>query len=161
MLFLHHPYAVNHLPVLERTKKPTVTGIMASQTVLNPGCAVCRRHLVVGDLLQIQVGGVDHLHAGVAVVSAAEGAPVFGVGVEPIGLLPAALSRSRTTVNPEGPAGEEARATPPHPPTQGDIYKCGGASPRAGSLRDASDSPSCGGVMRHSLRRSRPHQSRS
>lgn len=55
-------------------------------------------HLVVRDLLQIQMGGVDHLHAGVAVVSAAEGAPVFGVRRERVGLLPAALQR-KASVN--------------------------------------------------------------
>lgn len=52
-------------------------------------------YLVVRDLLQVQVAGVDHLHARVAVVSAAEGAPVFRVGVERVCLLPAALRRSR------------------------------------------------------------------
>lgn len=52
-------------------------------------------YLVVRDLLQVQVAGVDHLHARVAVVSAAEGAPVFGVGVERVCLLSAALQRSR------------------------------------------------------------------
>lgn len=61
MLFLHHPYAVNHLAIL-----------------------------VIRDLLQINVGGVDHLHAGVAIVCAAEGTPFFGVWIEPIGLLSAA-----------------------------------------------------------------------
>lgn len=52
-------------------------------------------YLVVRDLLQVQVAAVDHLHACVAVVSAAEGAPVFRVGVERVRLLPAALRRSR------------------------------------------------------------------
>lgn len=52
-------------------------------------------YLVVRDLLQVQVAAVDHLHARVAVVSAAEGAPVFRVGVERVCLLPAALRRSR------------------------------------------------------------------
>lgn len=37
------------------------------------------------------MGAVDHLHAGVAVVRAAESAPLFGVWVEPVGLLSAAL----------------------------------------------------------------------
>lgn len=49
--------------------------------------------------------GVDHLHAGVSVVPAAEGAPAFGVGVEPVGPLSAALRRQQ-----RGSAGEQARA---------------------------------------------------
>lgn len=52
-------------------------------------------HLVVGDLLQVEVAGIDHLHAHVAIVAAAEGAPVFGVWVELVCLLSAALRRSR------------------------------------------------------------------
>lgn len=48
-------------------------------------------HLVIRDLLQVNVGSVDHLHAGVAVVCAAESTPLFGVQIEPVGLLSAAL----------------------------------------------------------------------
>lgn len=55
----------------------------------------CVAYLVIRDLLQVQMGGVDHLHAGVAVVSAAESAPVFGVRVERVCLLSAALQRNR------------------------------------------------------------------
>ena len=43
------------------------------------------------------MGVVDHLHVGVAIVRAAEGAPVFGVGVESIRLLFAALECSIQT----------------------------------------------------------------
>lgn len=48
-------------------------------------------YLVVRDLLQVKMCGVHQLHAGVAVVCAAESAPVFGVWVELVSLLPAAL----------------------------------------------------------------------
>lgn len=63
--------------------------------------AVCVLHLVIRDLLQIQMGAVDHLHAGVAIVSAAEGAPVFGVGRERVGLLSAALRRKASVTEAE------------------------------------------------------------
>lgn len=55
------------------------------------------------------MGGVDHLHAGVAVVPAAEGAPVFGVGVERVGLLSAALRRKSRRER-GASAGAQARA---------------------------------------------------
>lgn len=48
-------------------------------------------HLVIRDLLQINVGGVNHLHAAVAIVSAAERAPRFGVWIKPVSSLSAAL----------------------------------------------------------------------
>ncbi len=54
-----------------------------------------RAYLVIRDLLQVNVGGVDHLHAGVAVVCAAESTPLFGVWVEPVSLLSAALRRNQ------------------------------------------------------------------
>lgn len=54
-------------------------------------CSSLSAHLIVRDLLQVQMGGVDDLHAGVAVICAAESTPVFGVRVELVGLLPAAL----------------------------------------------------------------------
>lgn len=50
-------------------------------------------HLVIRHLLQVKMAGVDHLHAGVAVVCAAEGAPVFGVWIELVSPLSAALRR--------------------------------------------------------------------
>lgn len=56
-------------------------------------------HLVIRDLLQVKVGGVDHLHAGVAVVCAAESAPLFGVWIEPVCLLSAALQRNQQWLN--------------------------------------------------------------
>lgn len=55
----------------------------------------CCAYLVIRDLLQVKVGGVGHLHAGVAVVCAAESAPLFGVWVEPVGPLSAALRRNQ------------------------------------------------------------------
>lgn len=70
----------------------------SQKAFLTSRSAVCMLHLVVRDLFQVQVGGVDHLHAGVAVVSAAEGAPVFGVGREPVSLFSAALQR-KVSVN--------------------------------------------------------------
>lgn len=94
MLILHHPDAVNHLPILETHRKVFVS---TPASPSSPSVNVPQRvlaHLVVRDLLQIKVGGVDHLHAGVAVVGAAESAPVFGVWVEPVGPLPAALQRA-------------------------------------------------------------------
>lgn len=52
-------------------------------------------YLVIRDLLQVKMGGVDQVHAGVAVVCAAESAPVFGVRVELVSLLSAALQRDQ------------------------------------------------------------------
>lgn len=73
--------------------------VMGSETLFQfPICCLCVCHLVIRDLLQIQMGGIDHLHAGVAIVSAAEGAPVFGVRCERVGLLSAALWR-KASVN--------------------------------------------------------------
>lgn len=57
-------------------------------------CLFCAAYLVIRDLLQVQMGGVDHLHASVAIVSAAESAPIFGVRVEFVCLLSAALQRN-------------------------------------------------------------------
>lgn len=99
MLFLHHPYAVNHLPILEHTKKfllspeqyPLTFKCICSPLLCLCACYSTWAYLVIRDLLQINVGGVDHLHAGVAIVCAAEGTPFFGVWIEPIGLLSAAL----------------------------------------------------------------------
>lgn len=92
MLLLHHPYAVDHLSILDRTKQ-TNRYDRGLRNSLNSCSAICVLHLVVRDLLQIQMGGVDHLHSGVAVVSAAEGAPVLGVRRERVSLLSAALWR--------------------------------------------------------------------
>lgn len=50
-----------------------------------------RTHLVIRNLLQVKVGGIHNLHSAVAVVCAAEGAPVFGVWIEPVRPLSAAL----------------------------------------------------------------------
>jgi len=66
-------------------------------------------HLVIGDLLQVKVGGIDYLHAGVAVVHAAESAPLFGVWIEPVGLLSAALQGEDRQVE----VSDEAPVRPP------------------------------------------------
>ena len=55
--------------------------------MFDPACA----DLVIRHLLQVEVGGVDQLHAGVAIVGAAERAPFFGVWIEPVSPLSAAL----------------------------------------------------------------------
>lgn len=60
------------------------------------------------------MGGVDHLHAGVAVVSAAEGAPVFGVRPERVALFSAALRRKASVTGAGLKTEEQARAF--HPP---------------------------------------------
>lgn len=51
-------------------------------------------YLVIRDLLQVEMGGIDHLHASVTIISAAESAPVFGIWVKRVGLLSAALQRN-------------------------------------------------------------------
>lgn len=56
-------------------------------------------HLVIRDLLQVNMGGVDDLHAGVAVVCAAESAPLFRVWIEPVSLLSAALQKNQQQLN--------------------------------------------------------------
>jgi hypothetical protein len=50
-------------------------------------------HLVIGDLLQVQMGGVVHLHAGVSIICTAEGTPVPRIRDERIMILTAALKR--------------------------------------------------------------------
>lgn len=107
MLFLHHPYAVNHLAILEITEKSLLS---IEQYSLTFKCKlfvftvlVCMflyvSYLVIRDLLQVKMGGVDQVHAGVAIVCAAESAPVFGVLVEPVSLLSAALQRDQQCLN--------------------------------------------------------------
>lgn len=81
------------------TQKSLCYDSLTFKCILSPLLRLCAcssnvcAHLVIGDLLQVDVGGVDHLHAGVAVVCAAESAPLFGVWIEPVGLLSAALRR--------------------------------------------------------------------
>lgn len=107
MLILHHPYAVNHLAILEHTEESLLPFKQCSlifNSVLWPLLCLCAcssmcAYLVIGDLLQVKVGGVDQLHAGVAVVCAAQGAPVFGVWIEPVGLLSAALQTNQQWSN--------------------------------------------------------------
>lgn len=62
-------------------------------------CSTTCAHLVIGNLLQVEVAGVDHLHAGVAVVGAAESTPLFGVWIEIVSLLSAALQRNQQWLN--------------------------------------------------------------
>lgn len=98
MLFLHHPYAVNHLAILEQN---TQSLCYYFDLKIHPftfcvfmylcSCSSMCAHLVIRDLLQVKMGGVDHLHAGVAVVCATQSTPVFGVWIELVCLLPAAL----------------------------------------------------------------------
>ena len=56
-------------------------------------CSSVCAHLVIRDLLQVDMGSVDHLHAGVAVVCAAESAELPGVWIKPVSLLSTALQR--------------------------------------------------------------------
>lgn len=95
MFFFHHPYAVNHLPILEHTEKSLSSSEQYSLVVKwitlthSSSCA----HLVIRHLLQVQVGSIDHLHTAVAVVCAAESTPLFGVWIELVSLLSAALQK--------------------------------------------------------------------
>lgn len=76
--------------------------------------------LVIGDLLQVQVGGVGHLDAGVAVVGATERAPVSGVRHERVVLLPATLEgtgdfhNTSTTILPARPLFSVNGVTTPY-----------------------------------------------
>lgn len=95
MFFFHHPYAVNHLPILEHTEKSLSSSEQCSLVVKwitlthSSSCA----HLVIRHLLHVQVGSIDHLHTAVAVVCAAESTPLFGVWIELVSLLSAALQK--------------------------------------------------------------------
>lgn len=99
MFFLDHPDAINHLAILEHTEKSLLL-LEQYSLAFHPfslfvcSCSSLCPHLVIGDLFQVKMAAVDHLHACVAVVRAAESTPVFRVWIEFVSLLPAALQRN-------------------------------------------------------------------